>query len=112
MALKKPEPQGGGPSVSPLPGGVSESALPVLFPVLWEYLSGGQWEDGSRRETSTVTIFVEDGQVKLCLNDRELKRTTWSTGLTLEAAAEGLESRLRDDRAEWRGSKPGGRRGR
>jgi len=105
MALSKPVTLAG--SSQPLSEkAFAESIVPTLFPTLWSYLADATWSDGSARSTSTLTLFVEDGLVKLCLNDRELKRTCWSTGGTLEASAEALESRLAADNADWRGVKP------
>lgn len=73
-------------------------------PTLWGYLAEAEWDDGKARKTSTLTVFIEDGTVKLCLNDRDLGRTAWVTGHSLEDAIDGLELRLCDDSAEWRRS--------
>lgn len=77
-----------------------------LYPTLWEHLTTTEWEDKSVRQTSTMTVFVEDGQVKLCLNDRSLERTCWVSGGSFMAALHSLEEGLRLDRVDWRG-RPG-----
>lgn len=79
--------------------------VPARFPTLWSYLADVTYAGGEKRETATLTLFVEEGFVKLCLNDREQRRTCWSTGIALEVAAEALEQRLTDGTAEWRGAR-------
>lgn len=81
-----------------------------LFPTLWEYLSADAWPDGSERETSTVTMFVEQGMVKVCLSDRANDRSAWSSGETLEEAVLSLEGALAADRTDWR-KRPSSARG-
>lgn len=112
MALDRPKPVEVGVTFG-AGHAFAQSVLPQLFPTLWAYLSDTVWSDGSARSTSTITVFAEDGLVKLCLNDREGKRTCWSTGTSLEESAEALEQRLAAGTAEWRGIKPkwAGRKG-
>lgn len=111
MSLQKPVPLGDG-TRSPVGHSFADSAVPTLFPTLWCFLADVTWSDGSRRMTSTVNLFVEDGMVKLCLSDRDGGKTAWSTGPTLEAAATALESRLTDGTAEWRSKSAKGSGGR
>lgn len=76
-----------------------------------EYITTDTWEDGSSRETSTVTAFSDDGVVKLCLNDRDRERTCWVSGRTLLEALIRLEEALRSGVVDWRrAGKPKGRR--
>lgn len=72
------------------------------YPTLWEYLTTTRWEDSSPRMTATLTVFVEDGVVKLCLADRAMSRTGWCSGKTFLEALEAVEGALRLDRMEWR----------
>ena len=90
-------------------GGVlAGSDATILFPNVWEYLTGLAWEDGSARQTSTLLVFVEDGMCKMCINDRALGRKAWATGPTPEAAITSLESCLASGAVEWRLDKAGG----
>jgi hypothetical protein len=84
----------------------------ALFPTLWEWLSSEQYDDASARQTATMLVFVEDGSVKLCLNDRDSHRKAWVTGKTPEAAFASLEQALASDTADWRADKGGPRKGR
>jgi hypothetical protein len=107
MALKKP-----GPVERPA-GVVGIGALDPQFmemPCLWEYLTAEKWDDGSARQTSTLLFFVEDGRVKVCLNDRAAGRTAWATGTGFLDAMQSLEAALDGERVEWRKSSPGGAR--
>lgn len=72
------------------------------FPQLCDYLCTEAWDDGLARRTSTITVFVEDGLVKLCLADRALSRNTFVSAATFSEALCELEERLAAGRVEWR----------
>jgi len=80
------------------------TAFGKKHPQLLEYLSLTVYEGGEKRQTSTLTIFVEDGFVKLCLNDRDAARTGWVAETTLEEAMKTLEGKLVSGQVEWRKS--------
>lgn len=82
--------------------GVGPSQWMETHQALAEYLTCAEWPDGEARQTSTLLIFCEAGEVKVCLNDREQGRSLWATGSCLEAAFLALESRCQDEKAEWR----------
>jgi len=96
----KGNPAGSGLSVPP-------ADLVARFPALWEYLWVDRWEDGKKRETSSITIFWGDGRLKGCLNDKANARVLFVAGETLTALLEALEAALASDQAEWRPSLPG-----
>lgn len=86
-------------------GGSSlEGSVLSQCPTLVAYLTDSAWDDGSKRETSTLTVFAEHGRIKLCLNDRENGRSAWVSGRTLEDALAGLEADLAGGEADWRKS--------
>jgi len=72
------------------------------YPGLWEHLSADHLADGSRRLLSTLTLFVDDGSVKACLNDRDQVLTGWAAGESVEAVLAALERGLQADSIEWR----------
>jgi hypothetical protein len=90
---------------APLPSVVLRGQFAEAHPNLAAFLRDTVYEDGSGRRTSTLTVFVEAGRVKLCLSDRDLNRTAWGTGDTLEDALAGLELALESGSADWRSSK-------
>lgn len=73
---------------------------------LWEYLSATEYDDGTERKTSTVTLFVEDGAVKVCLNDRDGSRVMWVSGPSVVDVLKALEALLRAGEGDWRAQKP------
>lgn len=107
MALKRPEAVSSG-SRGGSNLGLGDAA--GLFPVLVEYLSCEQWDDGTARQSSTLLLFIEEGCFKLCLNDRAASRKAWVSGRTAEEAFSTLESALAAGGVEWRQDKPSGRR--
>lgn len=80
------------------------------FPTLVEHLGDEAWEDGSTRETSTITIFLENGMVKMALNDRDGQRSLYITCSRWKDAMNALEKAAAAPSADWRGWKQGGKR--
>lgn len=79
----------------------------ALFPSIDEHVGTPVWPDGKPRRTSTLTIFCEDGLVKLCLSDRAQQLVAFVTGKSLSEAAEVLELQLAGGTAEWRKAEGG-----
>lgn len=88
----------------------ADCAIMSTRPALGEYLTQCKYGDGSRRQTSTLLLFVEDGLLKACLHDRDLQRSLFVSGEDLDALLDRLESSLTSGTAEWRAR--GGKRGR
>lgn len=86
---------------------VALCGLSSSYPGLWEHLTETAWPSGKSRMTSTLLIFVEEGLVKLCLNDRSATRTAWVSGRTLTEALEHLNSGIEGDSLEWRRARYG-----
>lgn len=89
--------------------GVPLSGVLSVTPAVLEYLTAASYPDGSPRERSTLSFFVEDGVVKACLSDRDQVRTLWRSGASVEDAVMALESSLVEGTADWRrsaGTKP------
>jgi hypothetical protein len=86
------------------------------FPTLHAYLADTTWETGEERETATLTLFVEEGVFKACLNDRASGRSAWVSGHAFQALLKTLEAGLATDEIVWRrkpaGASGSGRRGR
>ena len=77
-------------------------SLEDLFPNLFSYLTQDTWEDGSTRVTSTVLFFVERGELKCCLSDRDAQRSAFITGSDFQGLLEAVESGLEEDTLDWR----------
>lgn len=105
------KPKGGHPGKAAVPSGELLRLERVKFPRLVEYLEEVKWDDGSKRETSTLMLLVEDGWLKACLNDRAMGCSLWVTADTVEAALDALEGHLERGDGEWRVRKPFGATG-
>ncbi len=107
MALKKPSVAAR--TDSSLNGGVC--TFSSLHPSLSEWMTAEVWEDSSKRRLPSLTIFSEDGLVKICVNDKATERVAFVSGPSLREALQSIEDGLTRDSLEWRRSKPvGGRR--
>lgn len=88
---------------------MAEDALGVKCPLLVQHLSDVLWDDGKPRTPSTLTVFVEDGRVKLALNDREASASLYVAGDSLKQALGSLEKALggpgRPDWRAWKGKR-------
>ena len=71
-------------------------------PTLAAMLTQTRWEDGSQRRTSTVLFFVEEGALRVCLNDREAGQSCFLTVGGVKEALEALEAGLVEDNLTWR----------
>jgi len=82
---------------------IGEGMLATL-PAIVEYLSLETFEDGSKRERSSLLVIVESGLLKVCLSDRQNARTLWRSGTSLEDVLLAMEVALQTDVADWRKS--------
>lgn len=99
MALNKPRPgEFNGPRDEPF----SDHQMASKYPTLFAYLTDRNWGDGSARLTSTILIFVENGVLRVCINDRDNNRSAFVTGVTLEDALNTVETKLCGETMEWR----------
>lgn len=72
------------------------------WPTLWAYLSQTKWEDGSVRQTSSMTVFQSDGMLKGMLKDSNIGMCLWVAGTTFMGLLDVLEAALCDPAADWR----------
>jgi len=66
------------------------------------YLTETAYDGGQTRVTSTLLIFVEEGCLKLCINDRDNNRSCFVSAPTLSALLAALEDGLAQETLEWR----------
>lgn len=72
------------------------------FEALHEFLVLTEWEDKSPRETGTLTLFVDQGQWKARLNDRDGGLVVFLAAEGYIALLEALEAGLREGTLDWR----------
>ena len=97
--LRRRDTSGTGPGGCAGPG-ASEIAL--AYPSVWEMISEGHYPDGGPRLGATLLVFVDEGVVKLCLNDRDQEVSAWVSGASWDAAMAVLEDGLVRDTLTWR----------
>lgn len=83
--------------------------LRARYPAIHEYLTRRVVE-GKVIETSTLLLFCEEGQFKVCLNDRDAAVVVFRGGQSFQDALGGLENALIDGTADWRERKNTSRR--
>jgi len=94
----------------PLPGGRTgpveadfcDPQWAKSLPALTEYLTATKYDGGQGRVTSTLLLFLENGVLRLCLNDRDNNRSTFMSGETVDMALHALDAALSSDTADWR----------
>lgn len=72
------------------------------YPSLWAFLSASAYDDGESRQTGTMLLFVEQGKVKACLNDRECSDVSFVTGGDVLTLLQRVEEGLRLGDLDWR----------
>lgn len=72
------------------------------YMALFEWLTCSQYDDGTPRAPSTVTLFWAEGLFKAVLNDKEEIRSAFVSGRTVEDALEALDAGLLAGNLDWR----------
>jgi hypothetical protein len=49
-----------------------------------------------------VLFFIERGELKLCISDRDLQRSAFLTGSDFQSLLESVEGALEEDSVDWR----------
>ncbi len=80
---------------------VSSPGFRDLYPSLCEFLATPR-TSGQKSTTGTLTLFLEDGCFKLCLNDRPRSRSTFVSGQSLRLALQAADAGLASNRLNWR----------
>jgi len=73
-----------------------------VYPMVFSHLSQTKWPDGSPRQTSTLSVFVDGGVIKAVLKDRHAGLCLWCAAKTMGDLFGVLEALLCDPGAEWR----------
>lgn len=75
-----------------------------------EHLTEAVWDDGKPRVTSTLTVFVEDGCLKVSLNDRDQCRSLYASAESVQGAIKAIEEALATGATDWRAWRTGGKK--
>lgn len=83
----------------------AKGVFATQYPTLAAYMAQDQWEDKTPRLTTTLLFFVDDGTLKVCVNDREGSRHAFLSGATVDELLSELEEGLAAETVEWRAKK-------
>jgi len=75
--------------------------------VIWDFLTCWKCDGGETRLTGSLTIFTEDGALKVCFNDRDSGSLAFRTIETLTGAFKACDELLKANRLDWRQAKEG-----
>lgn len=77
--------------------GAALAGADPLWPSLFELLTADKFPDGTKREPSRLTVFMDSGAVKAALRDEGMQASAFRSGATIGAALDALERALRED---------------
>jgi hypothetical protein len=87
---------------------VSDPAFQKAHPVLYAFMTLEE-EDGKKRTPSSLVLFVEGGEFKACLSEKDANLKLWRSSGTFQGLLKSLETALASGQADWRrGYDPGG----
>jgi len=76
------------------------------YPNLWDFLTQAVWpEDGKKRTPGTMMVMVDDGLLKVMLNDKDQSRVAFSVVDASEGILEHAEAMLVSTNTDWRASR-------
>lgn len=81
---------------------IPSSGVLSKLPLVWEYLTKGAYEDGTRRVPSKMQFFVEAGVVKVSFQDHDNRRSCFYSGSSIEEVLKSVEKHLDVGDADWR----------
>jgi hypothetical protein len=80
--------------------------LALTYPGMFEFLTATQYGIGEVRKPGTITLFLDAGGLKACVNDRDQGMTAFATGESLAALLDAVERGLQGDTLDWRRATP------
>lgn len=81
------------------------ATFPEDMAAIAEFLTLLEWAPGQKRQPGTLTIFVELGVLKVCLNDKETGEVAFVSGHSWIGLLATLEESLRSQGLEWRSTR-------
>jgi len=79
-----------------------KSPFAARFPHVFGFLVCRSYDDGTPRETGSLTLFLHDGLLKGMLKDREAGKVGFKACDSLEGVLKALDDGLADDGIDWR----------
>jgi hypothetical protein len=90
----------------PAPGSVDkpdahDPELAAKFPAVHEHLTRSRDDDGKARQTSSLTVYGQQGGLRAFLNDRDSGASLGVTAGTLQGLLAALEAELESPEPSW-----------
>lgn len=83
-------------------GKATDKWLMTAFPAIWDFLTDQSETDGKPRQTTTFLFFVQDGQFKVCVKDRQNGLQAFVSASGAQDVVEAIEAGLRNATLDWR----------
>ena len=99
MGLQKPRP---GEMIGPVAPPFRDEEFVATFPNLSEHLLTAQYDDGTVRATSTLSVFSDGMAIKMVLNDRDNNRSAFFSEPTFMGTLLAIETALKEGRVDWK----------
>lgn len=90
----------------------NDQELARKFPHLHQHLTLNVYEDGSPRQTCSLTVFAQSGRFRAFLNDRDSGGSIGVEGEGLQGLLRALEAELASPQPSWFWRQDGGQSGR
>jgi len=68
---------------------------------IWDYLTSEQYDDGTPREKSTLSLMVNKDGFRLALNDADNRRGLYTQGRSVDECMMLMSEALADGTARW-----------
>lgn len=88
-------------------GSLSDPQSQQRWPTLWHHLTQKTWPDQSARQTSSILVFEQEGQLKAMLRDKEAGECLWVAAKSLVGLFDAVEGALNDPEPDWRPDRKG-----
>lgn len=90
------------PNGTPKGGTFADQKATDKLPSLVEFLTVTEWAPNEPRDPGSFTIFVADGRVKVCFNDKDANMSAFASLDTLVDCLKEMEQLLAKDDLDWR----------
>lgn len=82
--------------------GCPDATFSKQYPTITQFLSDVAWDDGTKREPSSLGVTVRDGLVQLAMNDKDAKQSMYTSAGSLTEALKLMEKALAGGLDAWR----------
>ncbi len=104
--MRKPEVE---PPTSAAGSACPDAKFATSHPTITSYLTDTQYDDGSPRQPGSLSVRIEEGEVRLALNDVDNGRSMYTAASSLSEALKLMEGHLKATGGTWRAWKGKGK---